>query len=144
MPAMLVCYAQDDSAHFQSIKSLCASPQCGVSCVSGRCLPEGILSVGESQPDDLFTLPDHEKEAVKDFLSQVSKMLVLVSDKTTEDDWVRWQVASYRETRKKPDMLFMRVNGDRNAQMMQGDSKEDVVNWNKLRLIYWLENQGKA
>ena len=127
MSVMYICYTPMDRAHYETIKSLCSNPQSTVECVDCQSPPK--------HSDGLIRLPKTKE------IKTADKLLVLVSEHTAEDDWSLAVVEAFTSTQKSPDILFMRVEGNKNASFGSEYIRTNVVNWNKLKLIYWMENQ---
>lgn len=127
MSVMYICYTPEDRVHFETIEALCSNPQSTVECVD--CQSASVHPEGSAR----FPLTKEIKTA--------DKLLVLVSEHSAQDDWSSAVIEAFTTTQRSPDILFMRVDGNKNAALGCHFADKNVVNWNKLKLIYWMENQ---
>ncbi|RXJ70412.1 hypothetical protein CS022_23340 [Veronia nyctiphanis] len=127
MSVMYICYTPKDRVHFETIQALCSNPQSTVECVD--CHSPFLSSEGHAR------LP-----LIKE-IKTADKLLVLVSEYSAQDDWFSAVIEAFTTTQKSPDVLFMRIEGNKDAALGCDFADKNVVNWNKLKLIYWMENQ---
>jgi hypothetical protein len=143
MKSVFISYDHCDHEYLNDIKSVNQNQNNALTFLD-RSLKRPVLNehgnINKKPPTD----PKSKKvrKEIRKLLNQSSKLLVLIGKDTHSCEWVKWEINTFREIKRRPDIVLMRLDGSLDEQTSAGPPNNakgmPVEDWNVKRLSEWL------